>query len=282
MLSKLNWMVQSAPAGAIVVQAWLTEQGVSPQLAQKYTKNGWLQKLSAGVYVRPGKPPQWYDAVACLQDQLQLPVHLAGLTSLAYQGKSHYLQLQEKWIWLQAPPKTLFPKWFKAFPHNDPAILTCDENNSVKAGALKKNQHPQWLLVTSNKLLQDDPTDLLEIEIDGKPIQSSRTELAAFELLNAVPEKISFEHSAEVFQGLTSLSPKKVQSILNRSNAIKANRLFLFLAHYYQHPWAARVDESQINLGSGKRQIVKGGILDQRYLITVPETYKKDRESRKG
>jgi hypothetical protein len=65
---------------------------------------------------------------------------------------------------------------------------------------------PNWLFVTSNKLLQDDPSDLIEIEINDTQLKASRAELAAFELLNSVPLKISFEHAAEVFQGLTSLS----------------------------------------------------------------------------
>jgi hypothetical protein len=46
-----------------------------------------------------------------------------------------------------------------------------------------------------------------------------------------------------------------VQSILNRSKAIKTNRLFLFLANYYEHPWISRIDETQIKLGAGKRQV---------------------------
>lgn len=274
MAEKLNRLMQSVQPGAMVLQSWLSQQGVSPQLAQKYVKAGWLQKLSAGVYARTGKSVGWHHALECLNNQLQPSVHVAGLTSLAYQGKSHYLQLQEKWIWLQAPPKTLLPEWFKAFPHHDPVNFAHNINNKTSAKANVLKQNPQWLLVTSNKLLQDDPADLLPLEIDGTTVPASRPELAAFELLNAVPRKISFEHAAEVFQGLTNLSPKKVQSILNRSTNVKTNRLFLFLANYYQHPWVSRVDEAKINVGSGKRQIVKLGVLDHRYQITVPEAYK--------
>ena len=109
--------------------------------------------------------------------------------------------------------------------------------------------------------------------MNNTQLKASSPELAAFELLNAVPTTISFEHAAEVFQGLSNLSPRKVQSLLNRSKTIKTNRLFLFLANYYKHPWASRIDESQINLGSGKRQVVTGGMLDRSYQITVPELF---------
>ena len=51
-------------------------------------------------------------------------------------------------------------------------------------------------------------------------------------------------------------------------------RLFLFLAHYYQHPWLKRLDEGKVELGSGNRQITKGGYVDKQYQITVPPKFK--------
>lgn len=266
MPSKLNWLIQTTPPGSLVLQSWLTKHGVSPQLAQKYVTSGWLQKLRSGVYARPGKKTRWYHAVDCLEKQLESPVHLAGLTSLTHQGKSHYLQMQEQSIWLEVPSNTVLPKWFKAFPES------CDENNS-KNSSVSEHETPKWLFVTSNKLSEDDPSDFVTVDVNTIQLKASCPELAAFELLNVVPTKISFEHAAEVFQGLTNLRPRKVQSLLNRSRTIKTNRLFLFLANYYKHPWASRVDESQINLGSGKRQLVTGGRLDHTYQITVPEVF---------
>ncbi|EHY8123836.1 AbiEi antitoxin N-terminal domain-containing protein, partial [Salmonella enterica] len=93
MSSKLNWLLQHTAPGSLVLQSWLTNNGISPSLANKYMRSNWLQKLRAGVYVRSGRDPQWSDAVLCLQNQLRVSVHLAGLTSLAWQGRSHYLHL---------------------------------------------------------------------------------------------------------------------------------------------------------------------------------------------
>jgi hypothetical protein len=275
MSSKLNWLIQNTSSGSLVLQSWLSKHGVSPQLAQKYVKSGWLQKLRSGVYFRPSKKPQWHNAVECLAKQLEFPVHLAGLTSLTYQGKSHYLQLHEKNVWLEIPPKAILPQWFKAFPKYSAELYLAQpsDNEHLKNALATQSENPHWLFVTSNKLLEDDPSDLIEIEVNNTQLKASRPELAAFELLNAVPTKISFEHAAEVFQGLTNLSPRKVQSLLNRSKTIKTNRLFLFFSNYYKHPWASRIDESQVNLGSGKRQVVTGGMLDHNYQITVPELF---------
>ena len=274
MSAKLNWLTQNILPGSLVLQSWLTAHDFSPQLAQKYVKNGSLSKLRSGLYARPGKAPSWHDAVSCLLEQLDFPLHLAGLTSLAYQGKAHYLQLNETAIWLEIPPKKKLPEWFKAFPNylKDHGLELASEKGSTTQ-LTQQTINPEWLVITSNKLSSQKPSDLIEVEVNGVKLRASSTELAAFELLGAVPAKISFEHAAEVFQGLTNLSPRKVQSLLERSGTIKTNRLYLFLANYYKHPWLSRIDESKIKLGSGKRQIAIEGRLDKHYQITIPEAY---------
>ncbi|EHD22790.1 MULTISPECIES: type IV toxin-antitoxin system AbiEi family antitoxin [Brenneria] len=252
MASKLNWLLQNTDPGSLVVQSWLTEYGISPSLAHKYTQSNWLRKLRAGVYVRVGREPEWSDAVLCLQNQLSIPVHLAGLTSLVYQGRSHYLQLKQQRIWLYVGEKAALPKWFREFPG------------------------VEWLLLSNQKLSQLDEKYLIEVEIKGKALKASVPELAAYELADAVPRCITFEHAAELFQGLVNLSPRKVEMLLRASRAVQTNRLYLFLADYYAHPWVKRIDKNNIDLGAGKRQIVAGGKLDKQYQITVPGKFIND------
>lgn len=189
--------------------------------------------------------------------------------------KTSFRKNSDSLIWLEVPSKAALPLWFKAFPKycDELSLVQPADDEYLKNTLATQSENPDWLFVTSNKLLEEAPSDLIEIEVKNTQLKASSPELAAFELLNAVPTTISFEHAAEVFQGLTNLSPRKVQSLLNRSKTIKTNRLFLFLANYYKHPWASRVDESQINLGSGKRQVVTGGMLDHSYQITVPELF---------
>jgi len=273
MPKKINWLVENTAPGSLVLQAWLTRNQISPQLAQKYVGSGWLIKLRNGVYIRPGRLPRWVNAVDCLKDQLNFPVHLAGLSSLAYQGKAHYLQFEESAIWLQMAAKKTLPLWFKAFPE----YMTQDSTLSVVKQRLtdstpNQESYPEWLLLNNN-LTSNEPDDLTTINIDGAPLTASTTELAAHELLSEVPLRLSFDHAAQVFQGLTTLSPRKVQSILERSNSIKTKRLYLFLSRYYAHPFVSRIDESRINIGSGKRQIIKDGGFDQQYQITVPRYF---------
>ena len=48
--------------------------------------------------------------------QLAAPVYVAGLSSLVWQGRSHYLQLKQNQCWLSVENKALLPKWFREFP----------------------------------------------------------------------------------------------------------------------------------------------------------------------
>ncbi|WBV72458.1 type IV toxin-antitoxin system AbiEi family antitoxin domain-containing protein [Legionella pneumophila] len=240
-----------------MLQSWLSSHGITPQLARKYCQSQWLVKLGVGVYYRAGRKPRWQNAVYCLQNQSRYMIHLAGLTSLAQQGKSHYLQFAPDSIWINVQAKTILPKWFKNFPE----LVISDE------------LIPNWEIIKTSKLNAQDENDLTTIEVDGIKLKASNQELAAFEVLEAVPSTLSFEHAAELFQGLVNLSPRKVEHILKRSGSIQTNRLFLFLGHFYKHPWAERVNESLINLGAGKRQIVPDGKLEKQYQITVPEQF---------
>ncbi len=249
MSSKINWLLQNTAPGSLVTQSWLTKHDISPSLAHRYEQSNWLQKLRAGVYVRVGREPDWSDAVLCLRNQLSVSVHLAGLTSLTCQGRAHYLQHTHKNIWLYVDDKALLPKWFKEFPGVN------------------------WLFYSNQKLSRSGEQYLTDIEIKGNTLKASVPELAAYELVNAVPADISFEHAAELFQGLVNLSPRKVERLLYASSAVQTNRLYLFLADYYGHAWAKRIDKTSIELGSGKRQVVTGGKLDKHYQITVPAKF---------
>jgi hypothetical protein len=251
MSSKINWLVTHTLPGALVLQSWLTENGISYSLAQKYEQNGWLKKLCSGVYYRPygqdNFKPGWAEAIHALDTQLHFPIHLAGLSSLSHQGLSHYLQLNKQQVWIGAKNKQSLPKWFREFPD---------------AG---------WLHCGNNKLQLLSAKDLKTIVFQNKELTVSCPELAAYEVIEAIGKQISFEHVAELFQGLVNLSPRKVQSILERSHSIQTNRVYLFLGHYYDHQWFKHLDEKTIELGSGKRQVVKKGRYDDRYQITVPD-----------
>ena len=77
-------------------------------------------------------------------------------------------------------------------------------------------------------------------------------------------------------EGLTTLRPKLVQRLLEECKSVKVRRLFLFMAESSNHDWVKELNVEKIDLGSGKRVIVKNGVLDKKYKITVPKPDMKD------
>ena len=53
--------------------------------------------------------------------------------------------------------------------------------------------------------------------------------------------------------------------------SVKVKQLFVYCANRYQHAWLKQIDLGNVDLGKGKRMLVKGGRLDAATQITVPE-----------
>jgi hypothetical protein len=58
---------------------------------------------------------------------------------------------------------------------------------------------------------------------------------------------------------------------------VKVKRLFFFFADRHRHAWLKRVERAAVDLGSGKRMLVKEGKLDPAYQITVPKELDEER-----
>ena len=103
------------------------------------------------------------------------------------------------------------------------------------------------------------------------PLTLSTPERAVLELLDELPERESFHQVDKLMEGLSNLSPRRLQQLLSDCRSVKVKRLFLFFADRHQHAWAKRIKKDDIDLGKGKRMLVKGGKLNSTYQITVPE-----------
>jgi hypothetical protein len=73
-------------------------------------------------------------------------------------------------------------------------------------------------------------------------------------------------------EGLSNMRPQQLQKLLARCRSIKVKRLFFFFADRHQHAWLKWIDRAAVELGKGKRMLVKGGKLDRAYQITVLES----------
>jgi len=75
----------------------------------------------------------------------------------------------------------------------------------------------------------------------------------------------------KIKMGLTSLKPSDVQKLLEACTSVKVKRLFLYFSEVSNHTWFKYLDIDKINLGSGKRSVVKDGMYNEKYSITVPK-----------
>lgn len=89
-------------------------------------------------------------------------------------------------------------------------------------------------------------------------------------MVELVPDEQPYDGARLLMESLTTLRPEMVQELLAVCKSVKAKRLFLHLAERCGHAWLKQVDIQKVGLGSGNRQIVRGGRLDSKYLITVP------------
>jgi hypothetical protein len=263
-------LLESVPPGFIVDSAWLEASGIGRRSVYDYVKQGWLERLAHGVFRRPipsarsSEEIDWKICVLSMQHIMGYPVHVGGMTALALQGYSHYLALGDKaTVWLYGAD---LPNWLKKLPLGAPV-----ENRS---------RH----LFRDPELGQAEPRGEQSPNNTGNlpwnwPIRMSAPERAVLEALDELPDHESFHNLDMVFEGLTTLRPKLLASLLNDCRKIKVRRLFFVFADRHGHAWRKRVHPEDFDLGRGDRALVKGGRLHRRYRIVVPEGFS---ESEKG
>jgi len=99
----------------------------------------------------------------------------------------------------------------------------------------------------------------------------SSPERAVLELLDEVPQRETFHQADMLMEGLRNLSPRRLHKLLVDCRSVKVKRLFLWFAERHDHAWLKQLNRKDIDLGHGKRMLVRGGKLDPKFNITVPE-----------
>ncbi|MBW7909586.1 MAG: type IV toxin-antitoxin system AbiEi family antitoxin [Kiritimatiellae bacterium] len=246
--SKLNRVLTKLSPGVVATQAWLEKLGVYRQLTQRYVASGWIKKLGHGAFVRSGDSVDWLGAVYALQEQLNLRVHVAADTALQLKGLGHFLPLGGKQVvHLFGDPGTALPSWFTRHSWN-----------------VQVRYHQPRLFDNANDAGFGD------IKHGPFPVRSSSPERSIFEVIYLATNNPSLEHAHELLSGLSTLRPDEIQALLHVCRSVRVKRYFLWSAETIGHAWFAKVNTRRVDLGSGKRQLFKGGVYDAKYRITVP------------
>ena len=248
--SKINRILKLWPSGTVALSSWLEAQGVYQQLAHRYKQTEWFERVGIGAFTRAGDKVEWQGALYAIQTHAYLPIHAGGKTALELHGHTHFVPARRKNISLFGAPRALLPEWFKKK----------DWGVSIHYSAPRLFSRPF-------------EQGLSEKTYDSFSIRISSRERAILELLYLVPAQQQYEESRLLFEGLRTLRPSLVQSLLEACQSIKVKRLFLHLAEATNQPWFEDLNVTKIDLGKGKRVIAEGGHFDSKYNISVPKIH---------
>lgn len=258
---KLNRLERLLPEGLLADAAWFSSQGYSTSLRTQYVKAGWLSQPSRRVYRRGRGELTWQQAIVSLQTILGGRLAVGGRTALELQGYAHFLHHGTPEVVLYGPECP--PTWLRQLPLRE----TFSYRNSEPL--LPLPEFPHALERGTPEGYPDDLTTLPYGQWNW-PLTVSRPERALLELLNELPSGESFAAVDALVEGLGNLRPKLLATLLTRCRSIKVKRLFFFFADRHRHGWLERIDRKAIALGTGKRLLVRGGVLDPTHQITVP------------
>lgn len=229
-------------------------------------KSGQLEPLAAGVYLRPGTKMNWQGAVASLQNMFRLDLTPGGLTALEQHGFAHYLPISRK-RQVRLYGKDAIPKWLVL------ALPDVEFDRYLPLPGSGSTGLVNFEYDTQERLLS--PPESSSERKNAWPFTLSLPERAFLEVLQDVPDTVSFEHAEQLLQGMTTLSPRLMEGLLRKCTHVKVRRLFYWLAERQTYTWRKKLPSpealDELGLGSGNRVLVKGGKLSAKYMITVPE-----------
>jgi len=245
-VKKLNQVFKDWKPNTVLTNNYFDEKNIYPQLLNKYLQSEWLERIGIGAYIKYGDKVDCFGALNAIQNQLKLPIYIGGKTALNIHGMAHYVGESLPYLELYALNNARLPKWF----------LNYDWRIKIH--------------YSTTNLFGNDESGITRKEIALSSILISSPEMAILELISNLPEKVSFDETYKIMENLYNLRPELLTKLLEKCNSIKVKRTFLYLAEKIGHFWFEDLKTENINLGHGKRELIKDGILDKKYLITVP------------
>ncbi len=191
------------PRGAPFDLLALGKLGVSPQLAAKYVRGGWLVRLAQGVYSFAGDTLDEPRTIRFLQTKVA-GLHVGGKSALALQGVRHNLAAR-RFVVLWGEERFKLPDWFLSrFPARYvSALLFAWPDNAL-----------------AKKTLTTPPGVTTGLVV-------STPERALLELLYDVGTREGVEEARNLFAGIRNLRLDPMGRLLSACTSVKTVRLFL-------------------------------------------------------
>lgn len=259
---KLKRVLDEVPPGFLIDSHWLAANEVGRGSAHAYHRKKWLERVAWGVYRRPYAASDadarrdWKEPVLSAQWLMGYDFHVGGLTALSLEGRDHYLgfgKMPDVYVYGDAP------KWLSRLDLDARIQFRRRQLLGVRRTGVENsdfepaspNAPPPW----------------------EWPFRQSSPERAILEALNELPDQESFHRLDVVFQGLTTLRPGLLTTLLKACKSVKVKRLFFLFADRHRHRWLAHIDRNEIDLGSGPRALVEDGRYSARHQLVVPAEF---------
>lgn len=242
--SKLNRLLTEHTPGGLFFSGWLVKNGYSAQLTKSYRNSGWLDMLEPGVMYRHGDKLSALAAVSTYNHQLGESARIAAHSALELQGFSHYV------------------------PMGKPNLMVTGAN-SGKLEWMNSDRFDMNIVHFKTTVFSSPETVVVKVGELELPVSSP--ELAFMECLHLVPKYYNYMDLYYIMEQLTALDPERVQQTLENTSSQKIKRLFLYMASKAGHYWVEMLDLKKIGLTTSKLQLVKDGVYNSAYRITVPK-----------
>ena len=209
----------------------LASNGISSDLAVHYARSGWLERLSRGVYCRPGQPLTRDASLVTLQNQIK-GLHVGGKTALDWYGVRHYVAAQEM-LHLYGWDAARLPEWFtRRFP------------SQYHRKRLFRETPQQMVHVAPFERRKDGPL-------------TSEPERALLELLSEVGVRQPLQEAREIMESAYNMRADVLNALLQRCTSVKTVRLCLKLARELQLNWVEKLDLTNVPIGSDRPWVSK-------------------------
>jgi len=245
--TRINQLIQSTSKGLVLLSPWLNSEGYPYELQQRYRSGGWLKSIGKGAMIKSGDSLVLPGAIAALQKQVNLNVHIGGRSALELLGFAQYLQVNTQETTIFVEDKASLPLWFT------------------------NNQWNTKLKIYTVSLFKESETGLTDFQDGELTMKISDAAGAMMECLSLCPHQFPLTETYELMEGLTSLRPTQIQTLLEQCKSVKVKRLFLYFAERAGHSWFKYIDIKQIDLGSGVRSLTNEGMFVSKYQLVLPK-----------
>ncbi len=236
-------VLKKQPRNTVITILGLQKLGLSREQIRSIVNSGWLHRLGSGAYTLLEDAISLDGALFSLQNDYQLSIHEGGYTALAnHHGVAHNLVSGRKSQLFSVRGEKV-PAWFLSHFGKDVARYAVS--------------------------IFDPQKGVFSVDAGGITVAVSNPERAILEMLYLTPEFHTLQETYQIMEMLVALRPTEVQQLLESTRSFKIRRLFLYMAEKAGHTWLKRLAMENIPLGSGDREITKGGVYDKKYRLVI-------------